>query len=144
VAFWLTKWAWEVKKGNVSWFVERPSHMRLFLYVLYVCIVQGKTIQAIATILDNRPKFQHSKPGMKHPPSAPDLDDRIREEGPWKDSLASWHHEMEMVNVPKKPFPRPPGTDSVVELVWVPWWFVPSLPCINGGKRSKNLPRTRP
>jgi hypothetical protein len=43
---------------------------------------------------------------MKHPPSAPDLDDRIREEGLWKESLASWHHEMEMVNVPKQLLPK--------------------------------------
>ena len=70
-------------------------------------IVQGKTIQTIAAILDNRPKLQHCQPGMKHPPSAPDLDDRIREEEIWKESLASWHHEMEMVNVPKKLLPKP-------------------------------------
>jgi hypothetical protein len=95
--------------GNVSLFVERPSISGVLTLLYCICIVyvvQGKTIQAIATILDNRPKLQHSQPGMKHPPSAPDLEDRIREEGLWKESLASWHHEMEMVNVPKKLLPK--------------------------------------
>lgn len=54
------------------------------------------------TILDNRPKLQHANPGVKHPPSAPDLDARKREEGLWAESSKSWKNEMEMCNVPKK------------------------------------------
>ena len=66
----------------------------------------GKTLQSIVTILDNRPKLQHSSPGAKHPPSAPDLDDRVREEKMWSDAEKSWAHEMEMANVPKKLIPK--------------------------------------
>ena len=65
-------------------------------------LFQGKTIGTITTILDNRPKLQHCKPGMKHPPWAPNLEARKREESLWKESLKSWHHEMEMAEVPKK------------------------------------------
>jgi len=65
-------------------------------------LFQGKTIQAIATILDNRPLLQHSKPGAKHPPSSPDIELRKREEGLWADSKKDWVHEMEMNKVPKK------------------------------------------
>eukprot|EP00529_Nitzschia_sp_RCC80_P032990 CAMPEP_0113473798 /NCGR_PEP_ID=MMETSP0014_2-20120614/18237_1 /TAXON_ID=2857 /ORGANISM="Nitzschia sp." /LENGTH=129 /DNA_ID=CAMNT_0000366591 /DNA_START=131 /DNA_END=517 /DNA_ORIENTATION=+ /assembly_acc=CAM_ASM_000159 len=36
----------------------------------------GKTLQTITTILDNRPLLQHTKPGTKHPPSSPDLEER--------------------------------------------------------------------
>jgi SNF2 family DNA or RNA helicase len=67
---------------------------------------QGKTIQTITTILDNRPKLQHCKPGTKHPPSAPDLEARNREESLWKLALDSWHHEMKMANVPPKLIPK--------------------------------------
>jgi len=62
----------------------------------------GKTIQTIVTILDNRPKLQHCKPGAKHPPSATDLDARKREESLWSESKKEWSHEMEMANIPKK------------------------------------------
>ena len=69
-------------------------------------LISVETIQTITTILDNRPKLQHSKPGVKHPPSSPDLDERIREEALWKESLEQWHHEMEMANVPKSLLPK--------------------------------------
>jgi hypothetical protein len=46
--------------------------------------------------------LQQSKPGAKHPPSAPDLDARNSEEALWAESLKSWKHEMEMSNVPAK------------------------------------------
>lgn len=62
----------------------------------------GKTLQTITTILHNRPKLQHAKPGAKHPPSSPDLDDLKREDKLWKESLGAWKVEMEKVNVPKK------------------------------------------
>jgi hypothetical protein len=60
----------------------------------------GKTLQTITTILDNRPKLQHAKPGMKHPPSTNDVEDRIREELLWKDALKSCHHDLKMADVP--------------------------------------------
>jgi DNA repair protein RAD16 len=67
---------------------------------------QGKTIQTIATILDNRPKLQHARPGAKHPPAAPDLEERVREDAKWQDATHSWRHEMEMNNVTKKIWPK--------------------------------------
>jgi SNF2 family DNA or RNA helicase len=66
----------------------------------------GKTIQTITTILDNRPKLQHSQPGVKHDTGAPDLEARKREETLWKDSLQSWDNEMIMANVPKTLLPK--------------------------------------
>jgi hypothetical protein len=47
----------------------------------------GKTLETIVTMLDNRPILQHSKPGMKHPPSSPDIEARRREEGLWIKSV---------------------------------------------------------
>jgi SNF2 family DNA or RNA helicase len=62
----------------------------------------GKTIQTIAIILDHRPKLQHAKPGMKHNPSADDLDARRREETLWDDSMTDWNDEMDLLKLPKK------------------------------------------
>lgn len=61
------------------------------------------------TILDNRPLLQHSKPGAKHPPSSPDLEERKAEEELWNESLASWKNEMEMIDVPKGLIPKARG-----------------------------------
>lgn len=69
----------------------------------------GKTLQSIVTILDNRPLLQHSSPGAKHPPSAPDLAERNAEEKLWSACLADWEKEMEMINVPKSLFPKGKG-----------------------------------
>ena len=66
----------------------------------------GKTIQTIATILDNRPKLQHAAPGAKHPPSAENIDALEVEDELWDMSLVDWKHEMEMNNVPKSILPR--------------------------------------
>jgi hypothetical protein len=68
--------------------------------------VQGKTIQTIVTILDNRPKLQHAQPGAKHPPNASDLEQRKGEEVLWNKSVTEWKHEMEMNNVSKKLYPK--------------------------------------
>lgn len=59
----------------------------------------GKTLQTIATILDNRPLLQHSKPGVKHPPSSPDLEARMAEEALWGEGKESWKHEMEKLDI---------------------------------------------
>jgi len=69
----------------------------------------GKTLQSIVTILDNRPLLQHSKPGVKHPPSAPDLEVRKSEEKLWDESLTSWKEEMELMEVPKSLIPKARG-----------------------------------
>ena len=63
--------------------------------------MQGKTLQTIAAILDNRPKLQHAKPGMKHPPSE-DLLERQAEDALWKKTKSDWSKEMEILKVPKK------------------------------------------
>ena len=62
----------------------------------------GKTLQTITTILDNRPKLQHAKPGAKHPPGTPDLEERVREEALWKTALKSCHYDLQMADVPKQ------------------------------------------
>lgn len=62
----------------------------------------GKTLETITTILDNRPKLQHVKPGIKHPPSTPDLEERLREELLWNDALKCCHHDLKMADVPEQ------------------------------------------
>lgn len=59
----------------------------------------GKTVQTITTILDNRPRLQHSRPGAKHPPSSSDLAERVNEDKLWSMTLDDWKHEMEMNKV---------------------------------------------
>ncbi|GKY94032.1 hypothetical protein MPSEU_000369900 [Mayamaea pseudoterrestris] len=66
----------------------------------------GKTIQTIATMLDNRPLLQHCKPAMKHPPGAADFADRLREDKLWATAVEEWNHEMVMNNVTKKRHPN--------------------------------------
>lgn len=62
----------------------------------------GKTIQTITTMLDNRPKLQHIKPLSKHSPSAPDFQERIKEDILWKDALKDCRHNLKMADVPDK------------------------------------------
>ena len=62
----------------------------------------GKTIQTIATILDHRPKLQHTQPGMKHPPTANDIKERLEEDQLWDKAKVDWTAEMELLKVPKK------------------------------------------
>jgi len=66
----------------------------------------GKTVQTVATILDNRPKLQHARPGAKHPPGAPDVDRRTEEENLWVASAKEWKHEMEMNSISKTIWPK--------------------------------------
>lgn len=69
----------------------------------------GKTIQAIATILDHRPLLQHSKPGTKHPPTA-DLSARQKEDKLWEKAAIDWKHEMDILKVGKKLRPQDGGS----------------------------------
>jgi SNF2 family DNA or RNA helicase len=64
----------------------------------------GKTIQTITTILDNRAKLQHSKPGAKHPPD--EKEEREVEDKLWCKALDDWKHEMVMNNIPKSILPK--------------------------------------
>jgi DNA repair protein RAD16 len=86
----------------------------------------GKTVQTIVTILDNRPKLQHSKPGAKHPPRCPDVQDRQREEGLWSNALQEWKNEMIMNNVSSSAISRKPavraGTLVICPLVALSQW----------------------
>lgn len=68
----------------------------------------GKTLQSIVTILDNRPKLQHARPGAKHPPGE-DLEALKAEEKLWEKGLEDWNHEMVMNNVPKSIIPKAKG-----------------------------------
>lgn len=72
----------------------------------------GKTLQSIVTILDNRPKLQHSTPGAKHPPSSSNIEALKAEEDLWDKSLIDWKHEMQMNNVPKSILPKARGKKS--------------------------------
>jgi len=68
----------------------------------------GKTLQTIATILDNRPKLQHASAGAKHPQGA-NLEALKAEEKLWEKGLEDWKHEMVMNNVPKSIIPKARG-----------------------------------
>ena len=61
----------------------------------------GKTLQTIATMMDNRPKLQHCKPGTKHPISN-DLKERQEEDEKWAKAAAHWQDEMDILKVVKK------------------------------------------
>ena len=69
-------------------------------------IEQGKTLQTIATILDNRPVLQHTKPGVKHAPSSPDLVARLAEEALWKEAKDSWQEEMKKLDIASRLLPK--------------------------------------
>ena len=71
----------------------------------------GKTLQTITTMLDNRPKLQHSLPGAKHPPSCTEeLKETLdKEEQLWEKSLNEWQHEMKMNDVPDSVIPKSMG-----------------------------------
>lgn len=81
---------------------------------------RGKTIQTIATILDNRPKLQHSKPGAKHPPGSLDIEDRLREDKLWSEAVADWNHELKMNNIPKSRQPKKHSATRAGTLVICP------------------------
>lgn len=83
-------------------------------FVLSLCLNthntlrMGKTIQTIATILDHPPMLQHSKPGMKHPPTD-DLKARQDEDKLWEKAATDWQYEMDILKVGKKLLPRDGG-----------------------------------
>lgn len=81
---------------------------------------RGKTVQTIATMLDNRPRLQHCKPGTKHPPNASDLLERQREERLWSTAVEEWNHEMAMNNVPKQSQPKKHAAKRAGTLVVCP------------------------
>ena len=67
---------------------------------------QGKTLQTITTICDNRPILQRCSPQAKHPPDASDLEARKREQKLWEQALIEWNHEVKMNEIPKKMLSR--------------------------------------
>ncbi len=89
------------QREGVSWMYNQ-EHSEVAGGILADEMGMGKTLQTITAILDNRPKLQHAKPGTKHPPSAPDLKERMREESLWADALKSCHYDLEMADVPKQ------------------------------------------
>eukprot|EP00531_Pseudo-nitzschia_arenysensis_P016971 CAMPEP_0116148846 /NCGR_PEP_ID=MMETSP0329-20121206/18598_1 /TAXON_ID=697910 /ORGANISM="Pseudo-nitzschia arenysensis, Strain B593" /LENGTH=1297 /DNA_ID=CAMNT_0003645053 /DNA_START=67 /DNA_END=3960 /DNA_ORIENTATION=+ len=89
------------QREGVGW-MHNQEHSEVAGGILADEMGMGKTLQTITTILDNRPKLQHAKPGTKHPPSAPDLIERKREESLWADALKSCHYDLEMADVPKQ------------------------------------------
>ena len=68
---------------------------------------QGKTLQTITTILDNKPRLQHAEPGGKYPPASADERKLMDvEEKLWDKSLKEWKHEMVMNDVHKSIMPK--------------------------------------
>lgn len=65
----------------------------------------GKTLQTICTILDHRPKLQHSLPNTKYPPSS-DIKALQAEEQLWNSALCHWNYEMEVNDIPKSILPQ--------------------------------------
>ena len=68
----------------------------------------GKTVQMIATILDNRPKLQQALPGGKYPACANDAEKKAvdDEEALWAKALKEWKHEMKMSDVHESILPK--------------------------------------
>jgi len=68
----------------------------------------GKTVQMIATILDNMPKLQQSLPGGKYPACANDVEKKAvdDEEALWAKALKEWKHEMKMNDVHDSILPK--------------------------------------
>lgn len=99
--------------------------------------------------------MQWAKPGAKHPPGAPDLEERKLEETLWKDSLADWKLEMTKNNVPpkllKKDLGSRAGTLVVCPVIALYQWrdeikkFTQdkalSVCCYHGPNRAKEFPR---
>jgi hypothetical protein len=86
---------------GVSWMYNQEHTEAIRGGILADEMGMGKTLQTITTILDNRPKLQHCTPGVKHPPSAPDLAERQREEALWEETRQSCHYDLKMANVPE-------------------------------------------
>jgi SNF2-related domain/Poly(ADP-ribose) polymerase and DNA-Ligase Zn-finger region len=92
---------------GLSWMRHQEVHVpELRGGILADEMGMGKTIQTIATILDNRTLLQHSKVGAKHDASSPDLAARKAEEALWQTSVKEWTMEMKMLNVPPKMWPK--------------------------------------
>lgn len=114
------KWAWVRFRFFFFFFIVGNI---LSLFVCFVLL--GKTLQTIATILDNRSLLQHSQPHAKHPVGAPDLQTRKLEETLWAKAQQEWAHEMEMCNIPASVRPKQPvraGTLVVCPLVALSQW----------------------
>jgi len=92
---------------GVSWMHHQEVSENIRGGILADEMGMGKTIQTIVTILDNRPRLQHSLPGAKHPPSSADLQERKLEDRLWSANLLEWKHEMEMNNIPNSMLPKP-------------------------------------
>lgn len=113
-------------------------------------------MQTIATILDNRPLLQHSRPGVKHAPSSPDLDVRVAEEQLWKEGKDNWQEEMGKLDIPSRLMPKKnragarAGTLVVCPVIALNQWkseiekFTENdtltVGIYHGPKRSKEMP----
>jgi len=93
------------QKTGTSWMVHQELSTDIRGGVLADEMGMGKTIQAIVTILDNRPLLQHAASHVKHPPHANDYQARVHEDGLWNKAKEEWKHELEMNDIkinPKK------------------------------------------
>ena len=78
----------------------------LFINSLADEMGMGKTVQTISTILANRPRLQHAKPGAKHNPDSPHLASLQSEEMLWQQGYEDWQKEMKMNSVPASILPK--------------------------------------
>jgi len=91
----------------MRWVSEFTFQQPLLSYLLKsntsysLCLGMGKTLQTITTMMDNRPKLQHCKPGTKHPISH-DLKERLEEDMKWEKAAEDWKFEMDILKVVKK------------------------------------------
>ena len=58
-------------------------------------------------------QLQHSKPGAKHPPSAPDIDLRTKEEKLWLEASENCRHDLKMADVPDEMFKSKKGSPTI-------------------------------
>jgi len=151
------------QKEGVSWmYCQEVNVPEIRGGILADEMGMGKTLQSIATILDNRPKLQHSLPGAKYPPLS-DEEKKLfqREDGLWNDAVKLWKHEMDMNDIPSSILPRKKknepgggaraGTLVICPMIALYQWKSEiekfsdhqalSVCIYHGPDRDKNLPR---